>query len=94
MVHRVLTRGMLLADDATLATHSEEALQRLISCFADACREFALTIFSLKKTSTNGQHVDTAIYHHRRTDPGSCRQTNIPRLLNLEQPVHGRRALG
>ncbi|GFR59740.1 hypothetical protein ElyMa_005390900 [Elysia marginata] len=44
--------------DATLAAHSEEARQRLISCFADACREFSLTI-SLKKTNIMGQNVDT-----------------------------------
>ncbi|GFR85917.1 hypothetical protein ElyMa_002453100 [Elysia marginata] len=41
-----------------LATHSEESLQQLISCFTDACREFSLTI-SLKKTNIIGQHVDT-----------------------------------
>jgi hypothetical protein len=44
---------MLFADDTALATHSEEALQRLISCSADA--------INLKKTNIMGQHVDTTL---------------------------------
>ena len=55
-VQQVLIRDMLFADDAALTTHSEVALQRLINCFAHACREFGLTI-SLKKTSVMGQDV-------------------------------------
>ena len=55
-VWRVLIRDMLFADDAALTTHSEEALQRLINCFANACREFGLTI-SPKKTNVMGQDV-------------------------------------
>ncbi|KAJ8333488.1 hypothetical protein SKAU_G00414960 [Synaphobranchus kaupii] len=47
---------MLFADDAALISHSEEALQRLINCFALACRDFGLTI-SLKKTNIMGQDV-------------------------------------
>ena len=50
---------MLFADDAALAAHSEEALQRLITCFADACTEFGLTI-SLRKTNIMAQNVRTA----------------------------------
>ncbi|GFR91801.1 hypothetical protein ElyMa_006185000 [Elysia marginata] len=38
--------------------HCGEALQRLISYLANACREFSLTI-SLKKINIMGQHVDT-----------------------------------
>ncbi|XP_037774604.1 uncharacterized protein LOC119571296, partial [Penaeus monodon] len=37
-VRQVLIREMLFADDAALTAHSEEALQRLINCFAHACR--------------------------------------------------------
>ena len=44
---------MLFADDAALAAHTEDALQRLITHFADACTEFGLTI-SLKKTKIVG----------------------------------------
>ncbi|KAJ8340611.1 hypothetical protein SKAU_G00352440 [Synaphobranchus kaupii] len=54
-VQSVLIREMLFADDAALTSHSEEALQRLINCFALACRDFGLTI-SLKKTNM-GQDV-------------------------------------
>ena len=53
-VQRVLIRDMLFADDAALTAKSEEDLQRLISSFADACREFGLTI-SLKKTNIMAQ---------------------------------------
>jgi hypothetical protein len=50
----------LFADDVALATHSEGALQRLISRFADECRELSLNI-NLKKTNTIGQHVSTTL---------------------------------
>jgi hypothetical protein len=59
-MHRVLIREMLFADDAALATHSEEALQRLISRFEDECRELSLNI-SLKKTNIMGQYFDTTL---------------------------------
>ena len=55
-IRSVLIRELLFADDAALAAHSEEALQRLITSFANACREFGLTI-SLKKTEVMGQDV-------------------------------------
>ncbi|XP_037803948.1 uncharacterized protein LOC119598373 [Penaeus monodon] len=67
-VREVLNRLQLLAerthtrdalrDDAALTAHSEDALQRLINCFAHACREFGLTI-SLKKTNILGQDVSS-----------------------------------
>ena len=47
------------ADDAALTAHTEEALQRLISCLAHACREFSLTI-RCKKTQILGQDVTSA----------------------------------
>jgi len=57
-VRKVLLREMLFADDAALTAHTEEALQRLINCFARACKEFALTI-SIKKTNVMGQDVSS-----------------------------------
>ena len=57
-VRKVLLREMLFADDAALAAHSEEALQRLIDRFAHACDEFGLTI-SLRKTDIMGQDVSS-----------------------------------
>ena len=45
---KILIRELLFADDAALATHTEEAMQRLISRLAAACNEFGLTII-LKK---------------------------------------------
>lgn len=58
-VRKVLIREMLYADDAALTAHTEAALQRLITLFAEACTEFGLTI-SLKKTNIMGQDVSTA----------------------------------
>ena len=49
---------MLFADDATLTSHTEDALQRLIRSFASACREFGLTI-SLEQTNIMGQDVSS-----------------------------------
>ena len=55
-VRKVLLKKLLLADDAALAAHAEEALQRLVDCLALACREFGLTV-SLRKTNVIGQDV-------------------------------------
>ena len=49
-------RDFLFADDAAIATHSNEDLQRLMDCFSNACQEFGLTI-SQKKTQVMGQCV-------------------------------------
>jgi len=44
-----MIRNLLFADDAALVAHTERALQRVTSCFADASRLFGLEV-SLKKT--------------------------------------------
>ena len=44
-----LIQKLLFADDAALVAHTERALQRMTSCFADASRLFGLEV-SLKKT--------------------------------------------
>ena len=56
-VLKILIRELLFADDAALATHSEEAMQRLISRLAAACNEFGLTI-SLNNTEIMLQDVN------------------------------------
>ena len=48
---------MLFADDAALATHSEEQLQNLMDTFSEACKDFSLTI-SLKKTNVMSQGTE------------------------------------
>lgn len=58
-VSQILIREMLFADDAALASHTEEALQRLMDRFTDACQEFGLTI-SLKKTNISAQDASHA----------------------------------
>ena len=53
-VCEVLIRDMLFADDAAVATHTQEELQSLMDCFSQACKDFGLTI-RLKKTNVLGQ---------------------------------------
>ena len=53
----VLTRDMLFAGDAAVATHTQEELQSLMDCFSQACNDFGLTI-SLKKTNVLGQGTE------------------------------------
>ncbi|CAH1247554.1 SSTR2 [Branchiostoma lanceolatum] len=53
---RVLLRELLFADDAALASHSEQGLQRLLDCFSSTCHEFSLTI-SIKKTVVMAQNA-------------------------------------
>ena len=55
-VRKVLIGDMLLADDAAVATHTQEELQSLVDCFSQACKDFGLTI-SLKKTNVLGQNT-------------------------------------
>ena len=55
-VRQLLLQEMLFADDAALASYTQEGRQRLVNCLAHACREFGL-IISLKKTNVMGQDV-------------------------------------
>ena len=56
-VCRVLIRDMLFANDAAVATHTQEELKSLMHCFLQACKDFGLTI-SLKKTNVLGQDTE------------------------------------
>ena len=51
------TRDMLFAEDAAVATHTQEELQSLMDCFSQACENFGLTI-SLEKTNVLGQDTE------------------------------------
>ena len=53
LVCRVIVRELLFADDAALVSNTEEGLQSMLNKFADACKEFGLTI-SIKKTQVIG----------------------------------------
>ena len=57
MVRKDLIRDMLFADDAAVATHTQEELQSLMDCFPHAFKDFGLTI-SLKKTNVLGQDTE------------------------------------
>ena len=94
-VRCVTIREALFADDAALATHTEEALQRLMDRFSHACDEFGLTI-SLKKTEVMGQGTDSPPHIHI----GSHELSTVNRFqylgstissdLSLEQEINSR----
>lgn len=56
-VREILVRNILFADDAAVATHSQDQLQSLMDRFSLACKDFGL-ILSLKKTNVMGQGTD------------------------------------
>ena len=65
-----LIQNLLFADDAALVAHTERALQRMTSCFADASRLFGLEV-SLKKTEvlhkpTPCERMSTTPHQHWR----------------------------
>ena len=53
---------MLFTDDAALAAHSEDTMQRIISCFAEATHLFGLVV-SLKQTEVLHQPAPREEYH-------------------------------
>ena len=56
-VRTVLIGDMLFADDAAVATRTQEELQSLMDCFPQTFKDFGLTI-SLKKTNVLGQNTE------------------------------------
>ncbi|GFR99266.1 hypothetical protein ElyMa_002789200 [Elysia marginata] len=56
-----LIRDLLFADDATLVAHTEQALQRITSCFAETSSLFGLEV-SLKKTEVLHQPAPHDMY--------------------------------
>ena len=57
-VREVLIRDMLFADDAAVATHTQQEFLSLMDRFSQACKDFGLTI-SLKKTNVLRQSTET-----------------------------------
>lgn len=57
-----LITDLLFADDFALLAHTEEALQRIVTCCANAATAFGLTI-SLKKTEVMCQKAPRDTYH-------------------------------
>ena len=64
-----LFRDLLFADEAALVEHTERALQRLTSCFAEAAQLFRLEV-SLKKTEVLHQPAPHEEYHLTRITIG------------------------
>ena len=59
---QMLVRELLFADDAALVAHTEAALQRLVSCFAESAQAFGLEV-SIKKTEVLYQPAPSETYH-------------------------------
>ena len=59
---QTLVRELLFADDAALVAHTEAALQRLVTCFAESTKIFGLEV-SIKKTEVLYQPSPTEAYH-------------------------------
>ena len=76
-VRKDLIRDMLFADDAAVATHTQEELQSLTDCFPHACKHFGLTI-SVTKTNVLGQDI-----MHRR----SLAFTTTNSMLSARSPT-------
>ena len=57
-----LIRDLLFADDAALVAHTERALQRITTCFAESAQLFGLEV-SLKKTEVLHQPAPKEAYH-------------------------------
>ena len=55
-ISKVTVRDLLYADDASIASHTQDGLQRLMDRMSNACDLFSLTI-SLKKTQVIGQAI-------------------------------------
>ena len=56
-----LISELLFADAAALVAHTEAALQRATSCFAEACQLFCLEV-NLKKTEVLHQPAPKEVY--------------------------------
>ena len=86
---------MLFADDATLASHTEDDLQQLVSQFSHACKEFGFTI-SLKKTNVMALGTDhpptITIDMHvlKSVDDFTYLGSTISSLLTLEAEISSR----
>ncbi|GFN92963.1 hypothetical protein PoB_001946900 [Plakobranchus ocellatus] len=77
-----LIRDLLFADDAALVAHTEQALQRLTSCFADASRLFGLEI-SLKKTEVLHQPAPQEAYQPPHITINSSELKSTPQFTYL-----------
>jgi len=60
-INEQLIMELLFADDCALVAHTEQALQHIVDCFAEAARAFGLTI-SLKKTEVLHQPAPHTAY--------------------------------
>ena len=57
-VRETVIRDMLFADDAAIASHTEQQLQYLMDHFSHACHVFSMTIS--KKTTLMGQGIENS----------------------------------
>ncbi len=83
---------MLFADDAAVASHTQEELQSLMDCFSQACKDFGLTDHQSEEDECPGTgHRSTAGHYHRQLRTRCCQPVHLPRLHHHWQPLLGRR---
>ena len=77
-----LIRELLFADDAARVAHTETALQRLTSCFAEAAQLFGLEV-SLKKTEVLHQLSLQEEYHPPHISIGQSERKTVHQFCYL-----------
>ncbi|XP_050187470.1 uncharacterized protein LOC126648484 [Myiozetetes cayanensis] len=77
-----LVHELLYADDAALVAHTEVALQRLTSCFAEAAELFGLEV-SLKKTEVLYQPAPQEVSHHPHITIGETELKSVQQFNYL-----------
>lgn len=75
-------RELLFADDAALVAHTEQALQRITTCFAEAAQLFGLEI-SLKKTEVLYQPPPNVQVHPPHISIGQTELKTVPQFTYL-----------
>lgn len=77
-----LIRNLLFADDAALIAHTERALQRITSCFADGSQLFGLEV-SLKRTEVLHQPAPQVEYRPPRISIGNTELKSVQQFTYL-----------
>ena len=77
-----LIQNLLFADDASLVAHTEQALQRVTSCFADTSRLFGLDV-SLKKTEVLKQPAPREEYRPPHINIGDTELKTTQQFTHL-----------
>ena len=86
-----LIREVLFADDAAVASPTDEALQRLFICFASVFKKCSL-IISIKKQLLRAKMQLHTQHFYYTPYPGSVRRVQLPGFHHRTQPIPRYRA--